>query len=834
MRHMKHTFANIIIDISHEKVDRTFQYLIPEQLKPLVRAGVQVEIPFGKGNSIRRGFVVEVTDTPEFDISRMKEIAGVSADRLSVQSQLIELAWEMKRLYGATMNQTLKTVLPVKQKIKAREKRTIRCLLRREELLGALAEARRKSYRARIRLYEAFLEEPEIPAQVLENQLNITVSSLRPLIEKGVVEVEREEIRRNPVKGEEPSSNGLPLNEEQRRAVEEFWSSYRERHGDCRTQSEEQEKTWLLYGITGSGKTEVYMEMLSRVLAMGRQAIVLIPEIALTYQTVMRFYRRFGSRISIINSRLSQGERYDQWERAMKGEVDIMIGPRSALFTPFSSLGLIIIDEEHEGAYKSETMPRYHAREVARLRARLCGADVVLGSATPSVESFARALQGEYGLLRLTRRAAENSRLPQVETVDLREELKSGNKTMFSRRLTELVEDRLSRGEQIMLFMNRRGYSSFVSCRSCGEAVKCPHCDVSLTLHNNGRLCCHYCGYSVPMPEKCPACGSPYIAGFGTGTQKLEEMTKRLFPGAKVLRMDADTTSKKGGHEEILSAFACGEADILIGTQMIVKGHDFRNVTLVGIMAADLSLNTPDYRCAERTFQLLVQAAGRAGRGERGGNVVIQTYSPEHYSIEAAARQDYEAFFRREMAYRRMMNYPPACRMSAILLMARDEAILTAFGDEVLGKTKDLLARRREPFQLIGPVNAPVYKVNDIYRKILYIKSQNYDIMSLAAGGACGYRHKAKKTHGAEGRCDRMAAEQSVDPRLPASEITVEDQTLYAAGDPTSGGADRMGVSGQGQAGPVSGGIDGIRECIDFLQKSNPGFSSVSVQYDVW
>ena len=506
---MKHTFANIIIDISHEKVDRTFQYIIPEQLKSLVRAGVQVEIPFGKGNSIRRGFVVEVTDTPEFDISRMKEIAGVSADRLSVQSQLIELAWEMKRLYGATMNQTLKTVLPVKQKIKAREKRTIRCLLSEEELLRALSEARKKSYRARIRLYEAFLEEPEIPAQVLENQLNITASSLKPLIEKGVVEVVREEISRNPVEGEGTSSNILPLNEEQKRAVEEFWGSYRERHGDCQAPSEGREKTWLLYGITGSGKTEVYMEMLSRVLAMGRQAIVLIPEIALTYQTVMRFYRRFGSRISIINSRLSQGERYDQWERAMKGEVDIMIGPRSALFTPFSNLGLIIIDEEHEGAYKSETMPRYHAREVAGLRARLCGADVVLGSATPSVESFTRALQGEYGLLRLTRRAAENSRLPQVETVDLREELKAGNKTMFSRRLTELMEDRLGRGEQMMLFMNRRGYSNFVSCRSCGEAVKCPHCDVSLTLHNNGRLCCHYCGYSVPMPEKCPSCGSP-------------------------------------------------------------------------------------------------------------------------------------------------------------------------------------------------------------------------------------------------------------------------------------------------------------------------------------
>ena len=846
---MKHTFANIIIDISHEKVDRTFQYIIPEQLKSLVRAGVQVEIPFGKGNSIRRGFVVEVTDTPEFDISRMKEIAGVSADRLSVQSQLIELAWEMKRLYGATMNQTLKTVLPVKQKIKAREKRTIRCLLSEEELLRALSEARKKSYRARIRLYEAFLEEPEIPAQVLENQLNITASSLKPLIEKGMVEVVREEISRNPVEGEGTSSNILPLNEEQKRAVEEFWGSYRERHGDCQAPSEGREKTWLLYGITGSGKTEVYMEMLSRVLAMGRQAIVLIPEIALTYQTVMRFYRRFGSRISIINSRLSQGERYDQWERAMKGEVDIMIGPRSALFTPFSNLGLIIIDEEHEGAYKSETMPRYHAREVAGLRARLCGADVVLGSATPSVESFTRALQGEYGLLRLTRRAAENSRLPQVETVDLREELKAGNKTMFSRRLTELMEDRLGRGEQMMLFMNRRGYSSFVSCRSCGEAVKCPHCDVSLTFHNNGRLCCHYCGYSVPMPEKCPSCGSPYIAGFGTGTQKLEEMTKRLFPGAKVLRMDADTTSKKGGHEEILSAFAGGEADILIGTQMIVKGHDFRNVTLVGIMAADLSLNTPDYRCAERTFQLLVQAAGRAGRGERGGNVVIQTYSPDHYSIEAAARQDYEAFYRREIAYRRMMNYPPVCRMSAVLFAARDEALLEAFTEAALSRAEELLSRRRVPFQLIGPVNAPVYKVNDIYRKILYIKSQSYDIMAAERHYICAeppapegsLNTPAASAHPSE-RCisggyDIMAAERHyicAEPPAPEGSLNTPAASAHPSERYISGGYDGMDVCGQRPSEPVYGEIGGIRECMDSLQKSNPRFSSVSVQYDVW
>ena len=729
---MKQTFANVIIDISHEKVDRTFQYIVPETLKDRIKAGVQVEIPFGKGNFLRRGFVVEVTNQPEFDIDRMKEIAGISPDSVSVQSQLIELAWEIKKLYGSTMNQALKTVLPVKQKTKRREKKTIRCCLTREELTKALEEARGKSYRARTRLFEAFLETDQIPGEVVEHQLNITSASLKPLIEKGAVEIIRREICRDPLKGFQKEEMGVALNAEQQAAAETFWNSYQSRliQGPEGTSNRlSKEKTWLLYGITGSGKTEVYMEMMDRVLKKGRQVIVLIPEIALTYQTVMRFYKRFGGRIAILNSRLSAGERYDQWELAMKGQVDIMIGPQSALFAPFSNLGLIVIDEEHEGAYKSETMPRYHAREAAILRARLSGADVVLGSATPSMETYSRALSGEYGMLRLQSRAFSDSRLARTEVVDLREELKAGNKTMFSRCLSAHIQDRLNRGQQVMLFMNRRGYSSFVSCRSCGEAVQCPHCDVSMTLHKNGRLYCHYCGYSLPMPKLCPSCGSPYIAGFGTGTQKLEEMTRQMFPEARVLRMDADTTAKKGGHEEILSAFEAGEADILIGTQMIVKGHDFKNVTLVGIMAADLSLNTPDYRCAERTFQLLTQAAGRAGRGNKAGHVVIQTYQPDHYSIETAARQDYEAFYSREIAYRKMMNYPPACRMSAVLFAAKDEAALDSFCQEAEKRISRILEELSVSFQSIGPVNAPIYKVNDMYRKILYIKCENCDIL---------------------------------------------------------------------------------------------------------
>ena len=405
----------------------------------------------------------------------------------------------------------------------------------------------------------------------------------------------------------------------------------------------------------------LYMELIAHMLAQGKQAIVLIPEIALTFQTVMRFYNRFGDRVSIMNSRLSPGERFDQFERAKNGDVDIMIGPRSALFTPFSKLGLIIIDEEHESSYKSETLPRYHARETAIERARMCGASVVLGSATPSVESYYKAKTGEYELLELKHRVAEKP-LPKVEVVDLREELKAGNRSILSVQLQELMEDRLKKGQQMMLFINRRGFNSFVSCRACGEAIKCPRCDVALTYHQQTiqaqrQLVCHYCGYTTAMPKQCPSCKSNMIAGFGTGTEKVEEEIKKLFPAIKTLRMDRDTTMRKDAGARILKQFAEGKADMLIGTQMIVKGHDYSNVTLVGVILADLSLYANDYRAGERTFDLLTQAAGRAGRGEKEGAVVIQTYQPEHYAIAAAASQDYKAFYEMEMAVKNSPFY---------------------------------------------------------------------------------------------------------------------------------------------------------------------------------
>lgn len=719
-------FAHVIIDISHEKVDRPFTYRIPEQLKDQVHAGCLVDVPFGKGNRIRSGYVVDLSDQAGYEPSKIKAIAGIHAGSVSAESQLIQVAWWMKERYGSTMNQALKTVLPVKQQIKQVARRFIHCQLDEEGLAREMKTAAKKSYKARERLLRALAVTPVIPYDMAVRQLNLSPASIKPLLDRGVIGIDTELTYRNPAKAFFGPGQGtgpaITLNDQQQYAVSRISKEY----------DEGIRKTYLIHGITGSGKTEVYMELIDHVRGMGKQVILLIPEIALTYQTVMRFCRRFGSQVSFINSRLSAGEKYDQFERARKGEIQIMIGPRSALFTPFKNLGLIIIDEEHEGAYKSEITPRYHARDVAQYRAGLCSASVILGSATPSVESYTRAVSGDYGYFPITRRAKTNSVLPAVHVVDMRQELKEGNRSVFSRMLKAQMEETLRRKEQIILFLNRRGYSQFLSCRSCGEAIKCPHCDVTLTLHQNNRLVCHYCGYQIPRPSQCPVCGSPYLAPFGTGTEKIEAMVRETFPGAGVLRMDLDTTSKKGGHDEILAAFSAHEADILIGTQMIVKGHDFPAVTLVGILAADVSLYAPDYRCGERTFQLLTQAAGRAGRDERAGEVVIQTYSPEHYCIQAAAAQDYLGFYQKEMEYRRLLHYPPASALMTLMVSSPSEAL----AEEAMRSIGRWIGQWREntkedaSLEQIGPVNAPIYKLNDIYRKILYMKCENCDIIS--------------------------------------------------------------------------------------------------------
>lgn len=676
---------------------------------------MQVEIPFGRGNHMRTGYVIGISDEPNYDVDRIKPVHRIIENQIPVEGQLIRLAAWMKETYGSTMYQALKTVMPVKETVRPVEKKTVQLAVDAEEGRLRLLEYQRKHNGAKVRLTEALLEHGTVPYELARNKLNISPATFERLTAEGTIEILTETQYRQAGTKRYLTEPEPELNPAQQGLIDAFRQDYEAGHY----------QTYLLHGVTGSGKTEVYMHAMDVVLAQGRQVIMLIPEISLTFQTVMRFRRHFGERITILNSRMSKGERYDQFERIRKGEVDIVIGPRSALFAPFSNLGLIVIDEEHESSYKSDNIPKYHARETAIKRADMNHASVILGSATPSVSSYYQAEQGNYRLWKLTERVQKRS-LPKVEIVDLREELQKGNRSRFSYRLQELIEDRLSRKEQSIIFMNRRGYASFVSCRSCGEVVNCPHCQVSLTYHDHHsavpKLVCHYCGYTEPFIKKCKVCGSGMIGRFGSGTQMVEAELQEFFSEARILRMDADTTKGKDGHERILSAFAEGKADILVGTQMIVKGHDFPNVTLVGILAADLSLHSQDYMAGERTFELLTQAAGRAGRGERPGQVVIQTYDPEHAVIRAAAAQDYELFYRNEITYRKILKYPPVVSMIAVLITGEQEEQVQKCAERLADYMR--MTVPGEVIRVIGPSTPVIGKIHDVYRRILYLKSE--------------------------------------------------------------------------------------------------------------
>lgn len=709
-------YANIIVNISNENLDRTFQYIIPSPLQSVVEIGSLVRIPFGKSNRIIEGYVIDIVNTPEFDKDKLKEVIDVVVDSKVTESRLIKLAAFIRENYGSTMINALKIVLPVKKKIKEKQEKSIILNISEEEAKEKLVLFTKKHQNARVRLLTELIKEKVLDYSLVTSKLNISKATITYLTEQEIIKTESKRIYRNAAIGE-MSANKTILNEHQQIIADDIIK-------DIRNLTP---KKYLIRGITGSGKTEIYMEVIDEVIRQGRQAIVLIPEIALTYQTVMRFYKRYGDRVSTLHSKLSQGEKYDQFERAKNHEIDVMIGPRSALFVPFDNIGVIVIDEEHEGSYKSEKMPRYHAREVAKELARLHNAALVLGSATPSVNAYYEAKKGEYKLYELNKRAKE-AKLANVKIVDLREELKSGNKTIFSRSLREKMEERLLKGEQIMLFLNRRGYNGSVSCRACGEVIKCPHCDVSLSEHKReNKLVCHYCGYSTGLVNQCPSCGSTMVDGFRIGTEKVEEKIKEMFPMANVLRMDGDTTKNKDSYNNILSAFANKEADILIGTQMIVKGHDFPYVTLVGIMLADLSLNVNDYRASERTFQLITQAAGRAGRGEIPGDVVIQTYCPDDFSIVAASHQDYKEFYDEEISYRKMLMYPPYGQMMLIMLESDDYDSVLKYSEYLAGKIKSDIITENFKAIVIGPADANIVKVSDIFRRVLYVKAREYE-----------------------------------------------------------------------------------------------------------
>ena len=701
-------YAGVIVDISLEKLDRVFDYKVPAYLEGILHPGMQVWIPFGNGNRRIKGFVVSLSDTCSYEEYKVKELLGVCEGAISVEGQLIELAAWMRERYGCTMNQAMKTVLPVKNKVKEQTKVLVSLNIDKTAV-DEYAEKNKRA-KARIRVLQTLLEKGTLEKDKLLEEASTTGATLKELQEAGLLSLQSETIYRLPKIAREEKKE-IILNQNQQTILDNFRQDFAE--GRC--------ENYLLHGVTGSGKTEVYMGMLENVLNSGKQAIVLIPEIALTFQTVMRFYGRFGDKVSVIHSKMSAGERYDQMERAKRGEISIMIGPRSAVFTPFSNLGMIIIDEEHEGSYKSETNPKYHAREVAKKRCEMSPASLVLGSATPSIESYFKASCGEYKLLKLPNRINDLN-LAAVQVVDLRQELKEGNRSVISRALRKQMQEALDKNQQIMLFLNRRGHTGFISCRSCGHVLKCPHCDVSLTLHKDGRMRCHYCGYEQTTVKNCPECGSPYIGGFRAGTQAIEEVVRKEFPDAKILRMDMDTTRKKGSYEAILESFSKKEADILIGTQMIVKGHDFPAVTLVGVLLADLSLHASDYMAAERTFQLLTQAVGRAGRGNLPGNAVIQTYQPEHYAVQRAAAQDYEGFYDLEIAYRDLMSYPPMSGMLAMLLQGADEDILEAESEKI----KTMILEMDIPLlRVTGPTPAVISKISDIYRRVIYLKHED-------------------------------------------------------------------------------------------------------------
>lgn len=728
---MAKSFADIIVDIQHSRLDRRFQYKIPEALSGEISVGSCVSVPFG--NRTVEGYVIGLSEKAELEEEKIKEIRGLSKKRRSAEENLITLAIRIRQTYGSTIQRAIRTVLPYAGMQKAKKEIRYSLAVTRQEALQRKESFMQKHFSAKVRLLTALLEagtadgaHGSVSDAVLRKQYNITLPVIRSLEKEGLISKEEERLWRDPqlLMEQESFGSALPdMSKEQSEAyaqIDQLWETT-------------PQTPVLLHGITGSGKTRIYLELAKRTLEQGKSVIILIPEISLSRQTVQRFYEAFGGIVSVLHSRLGQSERFDQIEKVKRGDVRIMIGPRSALFTPFSNLGLIIIDEEHEGTYQNEEMPRYDTRAAARMRCEIDGASLLLGSATPSIDSYRLAECGIYRLIRLNTRFGA-AKLPQVSIVDMREELREGNRSILSRLLKEQLTQVLARHEQALLFLNKRGYSGFVSCRSCGHVIKCPHCDISLTLHRNGEMICHYCGHRQAAVKQCPECGSVHISGMRAGTEQIEALVKKEFPNARVLRMDADTTTGKNAHNEILKEFSNEEADILIGTQMIVKGHDFPHVTLVGILMADLSLFASNYRAAERTFGLLVQCIGRAGRGDLPGKALIQTYQPDNYSIRGAATQDYLQFYHQEKSAREWMDYPPFGHLLAIRASIKEEQKLAT----VMEYIRRFLASRNMvkngSCTLIGPAPEPVSKLKEYYRAVLYVKASELSMITYLRG----------------------------------------------------------------------------------------------------
>ncbi|MBT2665863.1 primosomal protein N' [Bacillus sp. ISL-4] len=761
--------ASVIVDVPAKQTDREFDYRIPEKWNQVIKPGMRVIVPFGP--RMVQGFVTGLKAKSDFaklrNIKEPMDLEPILNDELLqlgdwltkeamcfkisalqamlpaamkakyekvikvVEDKKDQLPLFIQNLFGKNdsiswkdviegenaslfqkemQNGNLELVYNVKNRLNKKTVRVIKSLLSPKEL-KEMASAMSSHAKKQQELLQYFIEHQEpIPLKELLELINTSSGTVKSLVSKGALAEMDQEIYRDPYENRVfEKSTPFKLTAEQTAALKPINEKI---HHD-------EHDVFLLYGVTGSGKTEVYLQAIASVIEKGKEAIMLVPEISLTPQTVKRFKERFGEQVAVMHSGLSVGEKYDEWRKIHRKEVKVVVGARSAVFAPFENLGLIIIDEEHESSYKQEETPRYHARDVAIERAKSYKCPVILGSATPTLESFARAKKNVYKLLTLSQRM-NKSALPAVDIVDMREELRTGNRSMFSELLFTKLKDRLEKGEQTVLMLNKRGHSSFVMCRSCGLVINCPNCDISLTYHRfNDIMKCHYCGFEEGMPSVCPECESEHIRFFGTGTQKVEEELAKILPEARVIRMDVDTTSKKGSHERLLNAFGEGKADILLGTQMIAKGLDFPNITLVGVLSADTMLHLPDFRSSEKTFQLLTQVSGRAGRHQLPGEVVIQTYTPEHYSIELSALQDFDAFYEREMHLRRQSHYPPYYYV-VLITVSHEDLMKTVSVTEKI--TNYLGSRLNRDSIVLGPVASPISRINNRYRYQCLIK----------------------------------------------------------------------------------------------------------------
>ncbi|AMG60904.1 primosomal protein N' [Staphylococcus lugdunensis] len=761
--------AKVIVDIPSKSVDFTFDYVIPKRLAAFVQVGVRVVVPFGPRTV--QGYVMDIQSHPDQDIdeTNLKEIKEVQDIQPELTSELIQLSAWMSNYHVTKRISVLEAMLPsaikakyqkafelvkeqevaeslrvkfnkeghylykdaqknndlaelvqllnngdirevtlLSQKLKKKTQRAVKIIqgYHPDEVLAKL-----EKYIKQYDLYAYLLDEQQHIVFLKEiNDMRFSNSSLDALIKKGYVEKYDAEIDRDPFADrvfEQEVKQKLTI--EQQHAFDTVKTTL---DGD-------EARTFLLHGVTGSGKTEIYLQTIEAVLNKGKQAMMLVPEIALTPQMVLRFKRRFGDDVAVLHSGLSTGEKYDEWQKIRDGRARVSVGARSSIFAPFKELGLIIIDEEHESTYKQEDYPRYHAREIAQWRSQYHNCPIILGSATPCLESFARAEKGVYTLLSLPHRVNQQA-LPNIDIIDMREELSRGNRSMFSNDLRDAMNARLKKKEQIVLFLNRRGYASFMLCRDCGHVPQCPNCDISLTYHKTtDQLKCHYCGYEETPSNQCPNCESEHIRQMGTGTQRVEELLQQEFPDARIIRMDVDTTSRKGAHEKLLSDFEQGKGDILLGTQMIAKGLDYPNITLVGVLNADTMLNLPDFRASERTYQILTQVAGRAGRHEKEGQVIIQTYNPEHYAIQDVKQNNYLTFYQREMTYRKLGKYPPYYFLINFTISHKEMK-------KVMEASKHihhiLLQHLTSKSYVLGPSPAALSRINNEYRFQILVK----------------------------------------------------------------------------------------------------------------